>query len=95
MKSITLKQEIINEINKCFSLTGNHEQLVNQIFLAIQARINTPIIKEFIEATPIWIEAMKEAEKISGKDSCIICGMKSDKIEKLYQALQQITNILK
>ena len=35
----TLKEEINNEINRCFSLTGKHEELVDQILLAIQARL--------------------------------------------------------
>jgi len=43
----TLKEEINNEINRCFSLTGKHEELVDQILLAIQARL--PKEKEVLE----------------------------------------------
>ena len=45
-----------------------------------------PIIKEFLEATPIWL---KEIEK-TGFNQCVMCGMRLDKMKKLLKALEDI-----
>jgi hypothetical protein len=48
------------------------------------------IIKEFLEATPAWLEAIKIPSRIAWKNgNCLLCGMSPEKIEKLYEALKE------
>ncbi len=48
------------------------------------------IIREFLEATPKWLEAIKIPARVAWEGgSCMLCGMRPDKIEQLLEALKE------
>jgi len=48
------------------------------------------IIREFLEATPVWLGAIELQAKIAWKNqSCMLCGMNYQKMKELYEALAE------
>ena len=48
------------------------------------------IIKEFLEATPEWLDAVKINAEVAWKNhSCFLCGTNYDKMKSLYEALSE------
>lgn len=44
------------------------------------------IISEFFLDTPHWLEQMKKMKQ----ESCMVCGMKPENMEKLVEAIQEL-----
>jgi hypothetical protein len=68
------------------------ERAVNFERYAFQSKLEEfeqlPIVAEFLEVTPFWLEAVAKIEKLSGEASCVICGIKPNSIRQLHEALK-------
>ena len=65
---------------KAFLLT-TIDQTAKETLEAV--KVNKPIFQEFIQATPIWLDALSKMEN----KQCFICGCRADKMKELHQAL--------
>lgn len=50
------------------------------------------IIKEFIEATPAWLDSIRKQDLMTnrGENFCIYCGANYDKIKEFHEILKRV-----
>ena len=64
------------------------QELLQRQQSKFKEELGNPVIKEFLEATPIWLKSLSEYKQ------CAFCGMRPEKIEELCKVLSEILNSL-